>query len=66
MEEATIAGVIVATGGIAPTAMGQDHAPASIAACHARAVRPEHTDWAEIVRLYEFLEFPVRSPGLAL
>ena len=34
---------------------------ASIAACHARARRPEDTDWAEIARLYDVLA--IAAPG---
>ena len=35
---------------------------ASIAACHARARRPEDTDWAEIVRLYDVLAAAAPGP----
>jgi predicted RNA polymerase sigma factor len=35
---------------------------AAIAACHARAVRPVQTDWAEIVALYDLLATSMPSP----
>jgi RNA polymerase sigma factor (sigma-70 family) len=35
---------------------------AAIAACHARAARPESTDWAEIVALYDLLATAMPSP----
>jgi RNA polymerase sigma factor (sigma-70 family) len=35
---------------------------ASIAACHARAARPEDTDWAEIARLYDVLAHAAPGP----
>lgn len=39
---------------------------AAIAAVHARAVRPENTDWAEIEQLYGALERHQPSPVIAL
>jgi RNA polymerase sigma factor (sigma-70 family) len=39
---------------------------AAIAACHARAVTPEATDWPEIVRLYDSLAERVPSPVVEL
>lgn len=39
---------------------------AAIAACHARASRPEAVDWAEIARLYDRLVEVRRSPVVAL
>lgn len=39
---------------------------AAIAATHARALRPEDTDWAEIDRLYEALEHHAPSPVVTL
>jgi RNA polymerase sigma-70 factor, ECF subfamily len=39
---------------------------ASIAACHARAFRPEETDWPEIVVLYEVLAEVMPSPVVEL
>jgi RNA polymerase sigma factor (sigma-70 family) len=39
---------------------------ASIAACHARALTPEQTDWARIVDLYEQLAALTRSPVVEL
>jgi RNA polymerase sigma factor (sigma-70 family) len=39
---------------------------AAIAACHARARRPEDTDWAEIVALYDALAARTPSPVVAL
>jgi predicted RNA polymerase sigma factor len=39
---------------------------AEIAACHARAVTPEATDWAEIVRFYDQLAERVPSPVVEL
>jgi RNA polymerase sigma-70 factor, ECF subfamily len=39
---------------------------ARIAAAHARAARPEDTDWVRIVRLYEWLERAAPGPVVAL
>ena len=39
---------------------------AAIAAVHCRAVRPEDTDWPEIVRLYDLLERAQPSPVVSL
>jgi RNA polymerase sigma factor (sigma-70 family) len=39
---------------------------AAIAACHARAARPELTDWAEIVALYDLLAASMPSPVVDL
>jgi len=39
---------------------------AAIAACHARAFRPEDTDWAEIVSLYGALQAQAPSPVVEL
>jgi predicted RNA polymerase sigma factor len=39
---------------------------AAIAACHARALTPEETDWARIVALYEALAQLVPSPVVEL
>jgi RNA polymerase sigma-70 factor, ECF subfamily len=39
---------------------------ARIAATHARAARPEQTDWARIVRLYEWLERVAPGPVVEL
>jgi RNA polymerase sigma factor (sigma-70 family) len=39
---------------------------AAIAACHARALRPEDTDWARIAALYAALVDVVRSPVVEL
>ena len=39
---------------------------AAIAACHARALNPEDTDWARIARLYEALALAVPSPVVKL
>lgn len=39
---------------------------AAIAALHARAAKPEDTDWAQIVQLYETLERMQPSPVIAL
>ena len=39
---------------------------AAIAAVHARAARPEDTDWAEIERLYDVLEALQPSPVVTL
>jgi RNA polymerase sigma-70 factor (ECF subfamily) len=39
---------------------------AAIAACHARAVRPEDTDWRRIVALYDALAELTRSPVVEL
>jgi RNA polymerase sigma factor (sigma-70 family) len=50
--------------------LGGAHGPyalqAAIAACHARALAPEDTDWARIVRLYELLAVLVPSPVVEL
>jgi RNA polymerase sigma factor (sigma-70 family) len=47
-------------------ARGQYELQASIAACHARALAPEQTDWAAIVRLYEELAVVAPSPVVEL
>jgi predicted RNA polymerase sigma factor len=39
---------------------------AAIAACHARAFRPEETDWSEIVALYDELAAALPSPVVEL
>jgi RNA polymerase sigma-70 factor (ECF subfamily) len=39
---------------------------AAIAAMHCRAARPENTDWREILRLYNLLEFIQPSPIVSL
>jgi predicted RNA polymerase sigma factor len=39
---------------------------AAIAACHARAFRPEDTDWARIAALYEVLATVTPSPVVEL
>ena len=39
---------------------------AAIAACHARAFRPEETDWAEVVALYGALASAMPSPVVEL
>ncbi len=39
---------------------------AAIAACHARAFRPEQTDWAEVVALYDALASAMPSPIVEL
>jgi RNA polymerase sigma-70 factor (ECF subfamily) len=39
---------------------------AAIAACHARALTPEETDWAQIARLYSELALLVPSPVVEL
>lgn len=39
---------------------------ASIAACHARATRQEHTDWKQIAALYEVLAYVSPSPVVDL
>ena len=39
---------------------------AAIAAVHCRAARPEDTDWAQIVRLYDLLERAQPSPVVSL
>ena len=39
---------------------------AAIAACHARAFRPEETDWAEVVALYDELGSVMPSPIVEL
>jgi predicted RNA polymerase sigma factor len=45
---------------------GQYELQASIAACHARALTPEQTDWRRIVELYEELAALVPSPVVEL
>ena len=45
---------------------GQYELQASIAACHARALTPEQTDWARIVQLYEELATVMPSPVVEL
>jgi len=39
---------------------------AAIALCHARAFRPEETDWDEVVRLYDALAAAMPSPIVEL
>ncbi len=39
---------------------------AAIAACHARAFRPEETDWAQVVALYDALAAAMPSPVVEL
>ena len=39
---------------------------AAIAACHARAFRPEETDWTEVVALYDALASAMPSPVVEL
>jgi RNA polymerase sigma factor (sigma-70 family) len=50
--------------------LGGAHGPyalqAAIAACHARAITPEETDWARIVALYEALALLAPSPVVEL
>jgi len=52
------------------TATGQASGPyalqAALAACHARAQRPEDTDWAQIVALYDALAQLAPSPVVEL
>jgi RNA polymerase sigma factor (sigma-70 family) len=45
---------------------GQYELQASIAACHARALTPEQTDWARIVQLYGQLAAVMPSPVVEL
>jgi len=45
---------------------GQYELQASIAACHARALTPEQTDWTRIVQLYEELAAVAPSPVVEL
>jgi RNA polymerase sigma factor (sigma-70 family) len=47
-------------------ALGPYALQASIAACHARAVRAEDTDWARIAALYDALSQSVPSPIIEL
>jgi len=51
-------------------ALGGEHGPyvlqAAIAACHARAFRPEETDWARITELYGVLAEVMPSPIVEL
>jgi RNA polymerase sigma factor (sigma-70 family) len=51
--------------GLSP-ARGRYALQAAIAACHARAFRPEETDWAEIVALYGELASAMPSPVVEL
>ncbi len=46
--------------------MGPYTLQAAIAACHARAVRPEDTDWEQIVALYDALVQTLPSPVVEL
>lgn len=60
--------------GLAALAVAQRLAPdpgpyqlqAAIAACHARAARAEHTDWAQMVALYDRLAQVAPSPVVTL
>ncbi len=47
-------------------ALGPYALQAAIAACHARAVTPDNTDWARIVALYEILAQVAPSPIVEL
>ncbi|MBV9094923.1 MAG: sigma-70 family RNA polymerase sigma factor [Streptosporangiaceae bacterium] len=47
-------------------ACGPHALQAAIAACHARAFRPEDTDWARITELYEILATVMPSPVVEL
>ena len=47
-------------------ALGPYALQASIAACHARAIRPEDTDWRRIAALYEVLSHAWPSPVVEL
>lgn len=47
-------------------ALGPYALQAAIAACHARAARPEDTDWPRIVALYDALDQVAPSPVVAL
>jgi RNA polymerase sigma-70 factor, ECF subfamily len=47
-------------------ALGPYGIQAAIAACHARALNPEDTDWARIARLYEALAQAMPSPVVKL
>jgi len=46
--------------------LGPHALQAAIAACHARALRPEDTDWARIVALYDALAELAPSPVVEL
>jgi RNA polymerase sigma factor (sigma-70 family) len=48
------------------SALGPYTLQASIAACHARAIRPENTDWRRIATLYEMLSKVWPSPVVDL
>ncbi len=47
-------------------ALGPYGLQAAIAACHARAINPEDTDWPQIARLYQALARTVPSPVVKL
>ena len=49
-----------------PRSRGPYHLQAEIAACHARALRAEDTDWGRIVELYEELGQKTPSPVIEL
>jgi RNA polymerase sigma-70 factor (ECF subfamily) len=55
-----------ALGGEADDALGPYALQAAIAACHARALTVEETDWARIVALYDALARRVPSPVVQL
>jgi len=61
-----VAGLALSEEAAAGGPVGPYTIQARIAAAHARAERPEDTDWARIVRLYEWLERAAPGPVVEL
>ena len=59
-------GVALVTDALARGPMGPYQLQAAIAAIHDQAVRPEDTDWPQIVTLYELLEVVSPNPMVTL
>jgi RNA polymerase sigma-70 factor (ECF subfamily) len=65
-QEQIAAGLELSEQAAAAGPVGPYTVQSRIAATHARAARPEQTDWARIVRLYEWLERVAPSPVVRL
>jgi RNA polymerase sigma factor (sigma-70 family) len=65
-REAITEGTALLDAAVARGAVGEYQLQAAIAAEHARAARPEDTDWREILGLYGLLERITRNPMVAL
>ena len=60
------AGLTTLRSTVGRAALGPYQLQALVAACHATAARPEDTDWAMIVSLYDQLEALMPSPAVRL